>query len=177
MAENTKEGETEKKKEEGGESAIKEEEMRKEKKQDTSDLGRKAIKEEEKKQVVETKTEPKVEAGTGAEAEAKADPETETEMGTENNKLEEKEKKKEEDSASKEVNPILYNQAPAYDDQFPTLGGGPGALRAATAKPFGEWTNKPRVQSSTITQVMFACKIFASLMLGNFILIDKNNTP
>ena len=35
--------------------------MRKEKKQDTSDLGRKAIKEEEKKQVVETKTEPKVE--------------------------------------------------------------------------------------------------------------------
>ena len=67
--------------------------MRKEKKQDTSDLGRKAIKEEEKKQVVETKTEPEVEAGTGAEAEAKADPETETEMGTENNKLEEKEKK------------------------------------------------------------------------------------
>ena len=50
----------------------------------------------------------------------------------------------------------LYNQAPTYDDQFPTLGGGPGAPRAATAKPFGEWTNKPRVQSSTITQVMFA---------------------
>ena len=66
------------------------------------------------------------------------------------------------------------NQAPpTYDDQFPTLGGGPGAPRAATAKPFGEWTNKPRVQSSTITQVMFACKIFASLMLGIFVLIEK----
>ena len=71
----------------------------------------------------------------------------------------------------------LYNQAPTYDDQFPTLGGGPGAPRAATAKPFGEWTNKPRVQSSTITQVMFACKIVASLMLGIFILIEKSNTP
>ena len=70
----------------------------------------------------------------------------------------------------------LENQAPTYDDQFPTLGGGPGAPRAATAKPFGEWTNKPRVQSSTITQVMFACKISPSFMLGIFILIDKNNT-
>ena len=112
MAENTKEGETEKKKEEGGESAIKdvkpikEEEMRKEKKQDTSDLGRKAIKEEEKKHVVETKTEPKVEAGTGAEAEAKADPETLTEKEADNTKEGEKEKKKQEESASKEDNPV-----------------------------------------------------------------------
>jgi len=44
-------------------------------------------------------------------------------------------------------------EAPTYDDQFPTLGGGPGAPRATTARPFGEWANKPRVQSSTITQV------------------------
>jgi len=45
-------------------------------------------------------------------------------------------------------------EAPTYDDQFPTLGGGPGSgPRAATARPFGEWANKPRVQSSTITQV------------------------
>jgi len=41
-------------------------------------------------------------------------------------------------------------EAPTYDDQFPTLGGAP---RTTTAKPFGEWANKPRVQSSTITQV------------------------
>ena len=45
-------------------------------------------------------------------------------------------------------------QAPTYDDQFPTLGGGPGAPRATSARPFGEWANKPRVQSSTITQVI-----------------------
>ena len=44
-------------------------------------------------------------------------------------------------------------QAPTYDDQFPTLGGGPGAPRPTSARPFGEWANKPRVQSSTITQV------------------------
>jgi len=45
-------------------------------------------------------------------------------------------------------------EAPTYDDQFPTLGGGPGgAPRAPTVRPFGEWANKPRVQSSTITQV------------------------
>jgi len=44
-------------------------------------------------------------------------------------------------------------EAPTYDDQFPTLGGGPGAPRPTTARPFGEWANKPRVQSSTITQV------------------------
>jgi len=44
-------------------------------------------------------------------------------------------------------------EAPTYDDQFPTLGGGPGAPRAASVQPFGTWANKPRVQSSTITQV------------------------
>jgi len=43
-------------------------------------------------------------------------------------------------------------EAPTYDDQFPTLGGG-GAPRPTTTRPFGEWANKPRVQSSTITQV------------------------
>lgn len=47
-------------------------------------------------------------------------------------------------------------EAPTYDDQFPTLGGGPGAggPSAAPKQPFhGAWGNKPRVQSSTITQV------------------------
>ena len=114
-AKNTKEGEMEKKKEEEGEAAskevkpIKEKEKRKEKKQDTGDLGRKgfeANKEEEKKHVVETKTQPGVEAGAGAEAEAKADPETLTEKEADNTKEGEKEKKKEEESASKEDNPV-----------------------------------------------------------------------
>jgi len=45
-------------------------------------------------------------------------------------------------------------EAPTYDDQFPTLGGGPGApSRVTPTRPFGEWAAKPRVQSSTITQV------------------------
>lgn len=43
-------------------------------------------------------------------------------------------------------------EAPTYDDQFPTLGGGPGGPTSST--PFGNcWIGKPRVQSSTITQV------------------------
>lgn len=45
-------------------------------------------------------------------------------------------------------------EAPTYDDSFPALGGGPGgAARPVNNRPFGEWTNKPRVQSSTVTQV------------------------
>lgn len=47
--------------------------------------------------------------------------------------------------------PPATTEAPTYDDQFPTLGG--AAPRTTTARPFGEWANKPRVQSSTITQV------------------------
>jgi len=44
-------------------------------------------------------------------------------------------------------------EAPSYDDQFPTLGGAPGPRAASAPRPFGEWANKPRVQSSTVTQV------------------------
>ena len=45
---------------------------------------------------------------------------------------------------------------PTYDQQFPSLGGGlggPGGEGAAPSAPFGRWNAKPRVQSSTITQV------------------------
>ena len=44
---------------------------------------------------------------------------------------------------------------PTYDQQFPSLGGGAGAGPGAAAAPapFGSWNVKPRVQSSTITQV------------------------
>jgi len=45
---------------------------------------------------------------------------------------------------------------PTYDQQFPSLGGGSGAgagSDASTPAPFGRWNAKPRVQSSTITQV------------------------
>ena len=43
---------------------------------------------------------------------------------------------------------------PTYDQSFPSLGGpGAGADGAAPATPFGRWNAKPRVQSSTITQV------------------------
>ena len=40
---------------------------------------------------------------------------------------------------------------PTYDQQFPSLGG--GADNSKPAAPFGSWNAKPRVQSSTITQV------------------------
>ena len=43
---------------------------------------------------------------------------------------------------------------PTYDQSFPSLGGpGAGGDGAAPATPFGRWNAKPRVQSSTITQV------------------------
>ena len=45
---------------------------------------------------------------------------------------------------------------PTYDQSFPSLGGpGAGGDGAAPATPFGRWNAKPRVQSSTITQVCF----------------------
>ena len=50
---------------------------------------------------------------------------------------------------------------PMYDQQFPSLGGGsgPGAgSDASTPAPFGRWNAKPRVQSSTITQVNNFCR-------------------
>ena len=50
---------------------------------------------------------------------------------------------------------------PTYDQQFPSLGGGsgPGAgSDASTPAPFGRWNAKPRVQSSTITQVNNFCR-------------------
>jgi len=43
------------------------------------------------------------------------------------------------------------SEAPTYDDQFPSLGG--GATAPTNSKPFGEWTSKSRVQCSTMTQV------------------------
>ena len=52
---------------------------------------------------------------------------------------------------------------PTYDQQFPSLGGGAGAGPGAAAAPapFGSWNVKPRVQSSTITQVrVFVREIF-----------------
>ena len=45
---------------------------------------------------------------------------------------------------------------PTYDQQFPSLGG--GADNSKPAAPFGSWNAKPRVQSSTITQV--CCRVF-----------------
>ena len=43
---------------------------------------------------------------------------------------------------------------PTYDQSFPSLGGpGAGGDGAAPATPFGRWNAKPRVQSTTITQV------------------------
>ena len=46
-------------------------------------------------------------------------------------------------------------EVPTYDQQFPSLGGGLGGSgpEAAQPNPFGRWNTKPRVQSSTITQV------------------------
>ena len=41
-------------------------------------------------------------------------------------------------------------EAPTYDQQFPSLGGGGGPL--ATAPPLGRWNKKPPLQSSIITQ-------------------------
>jgi len=46
-------------------------------------------------------------------------------------------------------------EVPTYDQQFPSLGGGLGGSGPETNQPnpFGRWNTKPRVQSSTITQV------------------------
>jgi len=46
-------------------------------------------------------------------------------------------------------------EVPTYDQQFPSLGGGLGGSGQETNQPnpFGRWNTKPRVQSSTITQV------------------------
>jgi len=46
-------------------------------------------------------------------------------------------------------------EVPTYDQQFPSLGGGLGGsgTEANAPNPFGRWNTKPRVQSSTITQV------------------------
>lgn len=46
-------------------------------------------------------------------------------------------------------------EVPTYDQQFPSLGGGLGGAGPETnaPNPFGRWNTKPRVQSSTITQV------------------------
>ena len=44
---------------------------------------------------------------------------------------------------------------PTYDQQFPSLGGGPGVgSDGSQPAPFGRWNAKPRVQSTTITQVL-----------------------
>ena len=45
---------------------------------------------------------------------------------------------------------------PTYDQQFPSLGGlgaAPGSDANSQPTPFGRWNTKPRVQSTTITQV------------------------
>jgi len=50
---------------------------------------------------------------------------------------------------TKEAAPV-----PTYDQQFPSLGGGPGVgSDGSQPAPFGRWNAKPRVQSTTITQV------------------------
>jgi len=50
--------------------------------------------------------------------------------------------------------PVPEPEVPTYDQQFPSLGGGPStANKGAPSKPFGQWNAKPRVQASTITQV------------------------
>jgi len=44
-------------------------------------------------------------------------------------------------------------EVPTYDQQFPSLGGQGGTPGETTSAPFGRWNTKPRVQSSTVTQV------------------------
>ena len=62
---------------------------------------------------------------------------------------------------------------PTYDQQFPTLGGGAGQASQPTT-PFGQWNAKPRVQSSTITQVkqstnILLCSALSAIRIINFI--------
>ena len=58
------------------------------------------------------------------------------------------------DSGEAEAMTVTSAPVPTYDQSFPSLGGpGAGGDGAAPATPFGRWNAKPRVQSSTITQV------------------------
>ena len=60
------------------------------------------------------------------------------------------------DSGEAEAMTVTSAPVPTYDQSFPSLGGpGAGGDGAAPATPFGRWNAKPRVQSSTITQVCF----------------------
>ena len=62
-----------------------------------------------------------------------------------------------EETTTEEETTIVIPSAevPTYDQQFPSLGGGLGGSGPETnaPNPFGRWNAKPRVQSSTITQV------------------------
>jgi len=44
------------------------------------------------------------------------------------------------------------DQVPTYDQQFPTLGGGP-AIVGNPANPIGSWNTRPKLRSSNVTQV------------------------
>ena len=60
------------------------------------------------------------------------------------------------DIAAEETTTVTPSaEVPTYDQQFPSLGGGLGGAGPETnaPNPFGRWNTKPRVQSSTITQV------------------------
>ena len=55
---------------------------------------------------------------------------------------------------------------PTYDQQFPSLGGGPGVgSDGSQPAPFGRWNAKPRVQSTTITQVLLTLYSFNPIPL------------